>query len=79
MEMSVEDAVHAMAVIESQRGKLGNATADILVTRLLSEPESFWDSIFGALNPPRPETIAIALRTGMDATFADLRDALASE
>ena len=72
--MTPEDALTAMAAVESQRSSIGDGKADTLTMVLLSNPAEFWDAYF--TTPPMPGAVALFVQLGSDASLADLRAAL---
>jgi len=72
--MTPEDALTAMAAVESQRSSIGDCKADTLTMVLLSNPAEFWDAYF--TTAPVPGTMTLFVRLGSDASLADLRAAL---
>lgn len=75
--MTPEDALTAMAAIDSQRSSIGDGKADTLTMVLLSNPAEFWDTYF--TTPPIPGAMALFVKLGSDASLADLRAALESD
>jgi len=77
--MTPEDALTAMAAVESQRSSIGDGKADNLTLELLTNPGDFWERYFSLLDQPLPGAMALLLRLGSDGSLADLRAALESD